>query len=151
MSSPTPRQSKELYRLYLTNIYSVAVFSTLNFLSYAYVVTLLIKKPQQHLAILSFCFGFAALAYAVEYTLFLTNGHQETVAINTLGTASDILFCVGHWKFVFQFCIGAIDTKSVLWNGNEWHIRQISHYKQPIDWAVTTLIIMSMLACYFDI
>ncbi len=148
--SLTPRQSKSLYRLYMTNRTLSLVFNSINFLSYAYVGTLLIKNPQKHLAILSFCFGFAALAYVVQYTLLLTNGHQNTDATNILSTANNILFCVGHWKFVFQFFIGAIDTKSILWNGIEWHIRKISHYKQPLDWVVTTLIILSMMACYFD-
>ncbi len=146
----TPRQSKALHRLFLTDIYSALVFNTLNCLSHAYVGTLLIKNPQQHLAMLSFCFGFTALANAVWYMLYLTNGNQSTESVNTLITANNILFCVGHWKLVFQFFIGAIDTKNVLWNGNEWHIRHISHYKQPIDWVVTTLIILSMLACYFS-
>ncbi len=102
------------------------------------------------MAVLSFCFGFAALANVVFYTLLLTNGFQYTVALTILNTVNIILFCVGHWKFVFQFFIGAIDTKNVLWSGSEWHTRYISLYKQPINWVVTTLIILSFLACFFN-
>jgi hypothetical protein len=134
----------------MTDFYSGLVFNILNFLSYAYVGTLLIKKPQQHLTILCFCFGFAALTDVVLQTLYLTNGYQITEGVIILGTANCILFSVGHWKFVFQFFIGAIDTKNILWNGIEWHIQKISHYKQPIDWVVTTLIVLSMLACFFS-
>ena len=134
----------------MTDIYSAAVFNIINCLSYAYVATKLIKNPQQHLVILCFCFGLAALANSVWYIIYLTNGNQQTTeAVNILSTANNILFCVGHWKFVFQFFVSAIDTKNIMWNGTDWHIRQIILFKVPLDWVVTTLIILSFLACFF--
>ena len=101
------------------------------------------------MALLCFFFGFAALTLVIWYTLVLTTGYQNPKVLNILWTANNILFCVGHWKFVFQFFVGAIDTKNILWNGIEWHIRQIRHYKVILDWVVTTIIILSFLVWYF--
>ena len=145
----TPRQDQELNRFNTTDFYFGTVFNTINCLSYAYVATKLIKNPQQHLAILCSCFGLAALVQSAWYIIYLTNGNHTTEALNILNIANDIFFCVGHWKFVFQFFVSAIDTKNIMWNGTDWHIRQIILFKVPLDWVVTTLIILSFLACFF--
>lgn len=82
--------------------------------------------------------------------LLLINGGEYTLTYNILGTANYILFAVGHWKFVFQFFVGAIDTKNMLWESNEWHIGQIIHNKKLYDWVVTIIIILSFFACYLN-
>jgi hypothetical protein len=51
---------------------------------------------------------------------------------------------------VFQFFVGAIDTKNMLWESNEWHIGQIIHNKKLYDWVVTIIIILSFFACYLN-
>ena len=143
----TPRQIQEMNRFYTTDNFSGEALNLINLVSYSYVAIKLIKNPQTHLVILCVFFGSAALAEAGAYTLYLINVGQYSEAVSILASANLILFCVGHWKFVFQFFVSAVDTKNILWNGTEWHIRQIILYKGPLDWVVTTLIILSMLAC----
>ncbi len=98
------------------------------------------------MVILCFFFGTAVLADAVSDILLLTNNKDQfTAADIRLTTAGNILFCLGHWKFVWQFFIGAIDTKSILWNGISWHLEKISNYRVPVDYGVSAFIIISLL------
>ena len=145
----TPRQIKTLTQFATTDICSAAIFNIINLVSYVYVSMQLIKNPQTHLATLCFFFGLASLADAIYFNLDLINGNPHPEALNILAATHNIFFCVGHWKFVFQFFVGAIDTKNILWNSTDWHIRQIILYKVPLDWVVTTLITLSFLACFF--
>ena len=50
-------------------------------------------------------------------------------------TAKNISFFVGHWKFVLQFFMGAIETKHIIWNGINWHIDQIRARRVALDWG----------------
>lgn len=110
---PLERQEQVIRRLGMTGMYGALVFDSINFVSFAYVGSKLIRNPQQHLVILCFCFGTAALAYTVADTLRVAKDDQFYT--HTLTTVNDILFCMGHWKFVFQFYVSAADTKIILW------------------------------------
>jgi hypothetical protein len=108
-----------------------------------------IKNPQRHLVILCFLFETAALAGAIYSILEFTNNHDEfTTAAAILSTVNNNSFCLGHWKFVWQFFIGAIETKSILWNGISWHLEKVSNYRVPLDWGVSAFIIISFLGVF---
>ena len=98
----TERQQQIIHRLGLTDGYSDMIFNLINAVTFAYVGYKQIKNPQSHLVILCFFFGTATLSYAVEEILILFDGFNHFTAANViLGNANNILFCVGHWKFVF--------------------------------------------------
>jgi hypothetical protein len=119
----TQRQQQIVHRLGYTDFYTDTVFNLINAATFAFVGYKQIKNPQRHLVILCFLFGTASLAWAVSDILLLTNNNDQfTASVAILGAAGNISFCVGHWKFVWQFFIGAIDTKSILWNGISWHL-----------------------------
>jgi hypothetical protein len=114
------RQEQINTRFSAVDNYEATIFNWINFITFTYVGFQLRKNPQRHLIILCFCFGMAALINTIEYTLVLTgNLPQELYVI--AWTGNYIFFCAGHWKFVFQFFVGAIDTRSILWSGVEWH------------------------------
>ena len=85
----------------------------------------------------------------MTYALYLTNNNQLTVTGNILNTASIISFCVGHWKFVLQFFLGAIDTKSIFWKGINWHIEQIRLRRVSLDWGGSLFITLSFALTLF--
>ncbi len=126
----TQSQQQIIYRLYETDNYSNTVFSLVNLATFAYVGYKQIKNQQRHLVILCFLFGTSALASAFEIILLLTNNDNYSTAANAiLNTAENISFCMGNWKFVWQFFISAIDTKRILWNGISWYLKKISNYR----------------------
>jgi hypothetical protein len=101
------------------------MFNYINLLTFAYVGYRLVRNPQRHLIVLCLCFGTAALSEAIYWTLVNTNKSHHThysVAVPIASTATNIFFCVGHWKFVWQFVLGAIDTKNIMWHGIPWQI-----------------------------
>ena len=66
-----------------------------------------------------------------------------------LYTANSISFCVGHWKFVLQFFMGAIDAKSILWKGINWHVEQIRDIRVALNWGGSLLITLSFILSWF--
>jgi hypothetical protein len=150
----TQRQQQIVDRLGLTDHYSDLVFNLINAATFAYVGYKQIKNPQRHLVILCFLFGTAALTSVVEEILLITknknnpNFDSPQAAVAILNTAGNISFCVGHWKFVWQFFISAIDTKRILWNGISWHLEKIRHFRVKVDWSVSAFIIISLLASF---
>ncbi len=106
-------------------------FDLINAATFAYVGYKQIRSPQRHLVILCSLFWTAALAVAAYDILLLT---------------SNIILCVGHWKLVWQFFIGVIDTKSIIWNGISWHLKKISHYRILVDWIARAFKAISLLA-----
>ena len=105
------------------------------------------KRSKIHKGIYSYC----APALELRHYLMLseTLSITRTKAKIILYSASAISFCVGHWKFVLQFFLGAIDTKSIFWKGINWHIEQIRLRRVSLDWGGSLFITLSFALTLF--
>jgi hypothetical protein len=65
-----------------------------------------------HLAVICFFLGAAALSYTIVDTMRVVSGKWLYL---TLLNISEILFGIGHWKFVMIYFVSAVDTKNIFW------------------------------------
>ena len=100
--------------------------------------------------ILLACFWTAVLCSATADVFDLLDKLSNEV-YTPLAVINGIAFSIGHWKFVFQYFCGSIDTKAIIWRGVERHAEETLNFRNRVGFGVSLIIFLSYLGILFTV